>query len=102
MTRYADTLTLEEWDTAIADDGSAKSRLASSTEVFANRYSVGATAWAAARSAGLHADAEFEVRSCDYSGQQRARCDGIEYEVEAARDRGEFTRLTLKRRLSNG
>lgn len=102
MTRYADILTLEEWETTISKDGTASAVLASSTDVFANRYNVGATAWAAARSAGMHADAEFEVRSCDYSGQPRARCNGVEYEVEAAHDKGEFTRLTLKRRLSNG
>ena len=70
-------------------------------KVFANPMRVGLDKWSAARSIGLHADASVEVRSAEYSGQERCRIDGVEYEVERAADRGEWTTLTLKRRLSN-
>ena len=61
-----------------------------------------AGAWAAALSAGLHADAEVELRSRDYLGEQELSMDGTEYEVERVQDYGEFCRLTLKRRLRSG
>lgn len=69
--------------------------------VFANPRHIGTEAWAAARNLGLHADASIEVRTWEYSGQNRCEMDGVEYEVERSYDTGEYTNLTLKRRLSN-
>ena len=69
--------------------------------VFANPRHIGTEAWAAARNLGLHADAAIEVRTWEYSGQNRCEMDGVEYEIERSYDTGEYTNLTLKRRLSN-
>lgn len=72
---------------------------AEETQVYANARTMGATAWMAARAAGLHADASIEVRAADYAGQAEAVVDGTVYEVERAAVSGEFATLTLKRRL---
>lgn len=68
---------------------------------FCNQMTIGTSAYMAARISGLHADAEVQLRSCEYSGQQRAELDGVEYTVERVLDTGEFTRLTLTKRASN-
>lgn len=79
------------------------------TMVFCNERTVGLNNWAAARSAGLKDDAEIEIRTQDYSGQQRVtygidRMTGepVKYDVERVSVRGEFTYLTLARRLKDG
>lgn len=102
MTRYADTITLLEYEVETDSRGNAVQTLSSSREVFANRYTLGMTAWLAARSAGMHADCEYQLRSCDYAGEQRAIVNGVECDVESAQDTGEFTRLIMKRRLPSG
>lgn len=70
--------------------------------VFANARTMGATSWMAQRSAGLHADAEIQLRACDYAGEPSCVIDGTAYEVERCKGQGEFCILTLKRRLGNG
>ena len=70
-------------------------------EVFANVYEIGLNSYIAAQAAGLHADAELQVRTCDYDGEAIAEFDGQEYTVERATDSGEFTRLVLSKRISN-
>jgi len=70
--------------------------------VFVNPMRVGSQSWAAARSAGLHADAQVQLRSCDYAGEQEVTIDGVPYDVERVADRGEFTTLTLARRVRSG
>lgn len=71
------------------------------TEAFCNEYSVSATSYMAAKTAGLHADAEIELRSIDYSGQQIVVVDEIEYNIERVENTGDFTRLVLARRATN-
>lgn len=71
------------------------------TDVYCNIYKMGAKTWFQAKSAGLHADSEIEIRTCEYNGQQRVELDDIEYEIERVANNGEFTRLTLKNRASN-
>lgn len=102
MARFADVITLEEYEVSTDKRGNAVQTLVSSRDVFANRFSMGTTAWLAMRSSGLHADCEYQVRSCDYAGEQRAVVNGVRCEVESAQDTGEFTRLILKRRLPSG
>ena len=101
MTRFASTAVLKAVAVSVNPDGST-SEEETGRQVFVNSRRTGATAWAAARSAGLHADAEVQLRSCDYAGEQQLEMDGGEYEVERVRDDGEFTMLTLKRRLRSG
>lgn len=81
--------------------GNHKEVVSDAVTVFANPRHIGTEAWVAARSIGLHADSSIEVRSWEYSGQNRCEVDGVEYEVERSYDTGEYTNLTLKRRLSN-
>lgn len=83
----------------IADDGSAAEGERGRRAAFANVRSVGASAYMAARAAGLHADAEVQLRSCDWGGENRARLRGGDYDVEAARTSGDHVFLTLRRRL---
>lgn len=71
------------------------------TDVFANRRSIGASVWAAERSIGLHADAEVQIRTCDYNGAQNAILDGTEYSIERVSTSGDFCILTLTNRLAN-
>lgn len=101
MSRWNAFAELVRVSVEVGPDGSA-SETRSSRRVPANRRTVGATSWAAALSAGLHADAEVELRSRDYLGEQELSMDGTEYEVERVQDSGEFCRLTLKRRLRSG
>ena len=101
MSRWADVLYLVEVVRDMRPDGSfSESRRTEA--VFCNRLTVGARTWAAARSAGLHADASVRARACDYRGQTAAVLGGVEYEVERAQDTGEFCDLTLMRRLRSG
>lgn len=84
-----------------ADTGRQRAVVRTRT-VFGNQRTMGATSWMAQRSAGLHADAEIQVRACDYAGEPSCSIDGTEYEVERCKGQGEFVTLTLKRRLGNG
>ena len=98
MSRYADIAVLEAVSVSIGDEGEAVETV-TEQQVFCNPFRVGASTWLAAMSAGLHADAQVELRTCDYDGQQRIVLRGVRYDVERANDLGEFTRLTLSRRL---
>ena len=69
--------------------------------VFVDEVSIGAEAWMAARSAGLHADGSVLLRECEYHGEPVLVMEGIEYDVERSQRSGDFVRLTLARRLSN-
>ena len=101
MSRYARDAVLVSIDTVQNGDGT-RSEDRSYRHVFANDMSIGLAAWSAARSNGLHADASIRLRSCDYADEQAVVMDGCEYEVERAQSTGEFTTLTLKRRVANG
>lgn len=71
------------------------------TEVFFNRFSLGAEARLAGASGGLKGVVEGQVRTVDYGGQQTALVGGEEYTVENVSDQGELTVLTMRRRLSD-
>ena len=71
------------------------------TEAYCNEYSVSTSSFMAAKSAGLHADAEIELRSIDYDGQPIVELEGVEYNVERTENTGDLIRLTLARRLTN-
>lgn len=82
-------------------EGNHSEARADEATVCANSRNMGLESWAAARSQGLHADASIQVRSMEYSGQNRCVVDDVEYEVERSYNTGEYTTLTLKRRLHN-
>ena len=70
-------------------------------EVFANVYEIGLNSYIAAQAAGLHVDAELQLRSADYDGEGIVEFDGDEYTVTRVSSAGEFTRLVLSKRLAN-
>lgn len=97
--RFNDSATLVSVSAAQGADGSfSESR--ERREVFANERTVGATALMAARAVGFQCDAEVQVRSCDYAGEQECEFHGTAYNVERAKNSGEFTTLTLGRKVS--
>lgn len=101
MSRYADVIELFDIETVQDSRGVCKEERVGTRSVFANKYSVGAATWVAARAAGLKADASFSIRSCEYLGEEKASYNGVEYDIEAVSDKGEFTVLTLARRANN-
>lgn len=102
MTRWDMSLTLVKRVQEQRDDGSWAEAEPIRTKVWANRRKIGSSTWLAARSAGLHADASVQIRSFEYDGQEDVEIAGIEYTVEKAVRYGEFTVLTLAKRLPNG
>lgn len=98
MSRWNATAVLKA--TSVEVDGNGRPvETATARTVFCNERHMGATDWAASRSAGLHADAQIEVRTCDYRGEGSCSYGGADFEVERAKSVGETTLLTLKRRL---
>lgn len=100
--RYALAVTLRAQTVEQDPETGQQRKTATARTVFGNQRTMGATSWMAQRSAGLHADAEIQVRACDYEGEPSCVIDGTEYEVERCKGTGEFVTLTLKRRLGNG
>lgn len=100
MSRWASVVEFESTSMEQRADGTW-AETSTRRSVFANRRTIGATAFLAARSAGLHADASVEVRSADYHGEQSCMMGGVPYEVESVSDSGEFSVLTLARRVSS-
>lgn len=101
MTGWNKTAKLQKVVTAKNKEGVPSESVADDKTVFANQMHMGMEAWSAARSEGLHADSSIQVRSPEYGGHNRCIVDGVEYEIERAYDTGEYTTLTLKRRLRN-
>lgn len=100
MSRYSTVIKLVKSDVEYTSEGTPDIDEAPRI-VFANNMNIGLATWSAARNNGLHADASVQIRSCDYRGEQTVLMNKDEYEVERVQDKGEFTTLTLKRRVSN-
>lgn len=100
MARFSETITLRREEFSQDDSGFVTSSNEDS-EVFFNRFSLGAEARLAGASGGLKGVVEGQVRTCDYGGQQTAVVGGSEYTVENVSDQGELTVLTMRRRLSD-
>ena len=100
MSGYREIATLSSFEVVQNGDGT---RMENRTDrdVFANEMTIGFSAWNAARSNGLHADASIQMRTCDYNGEQSVTMRGVPYEVERVQSSGEYTTLTLKRRIAN-
>ena len=101
MARFSETAVLRNVTTSIGDDGRGVESVEDS-EVFFNRFSLSLQSRLAGGSDGLLGVVEGRVRSVDYSGQQVVVLGGKEYTVADASDSGEFTRMTLTERLSDG
>ena len=83
-------------------DAPRLSRQAPGARRLCNPYTVGADSWATAVDLGLRADAEIQLRACDYADESSCVYEGVEYDVEKVTRTGELVRLQLGRRASNG
>ena len=99
--RFDSVATLFKEVTETDERGNMRVVKGESSEVFVNRYTIGLSSYMAAQEAGLHADAEVQLRSVDYGGEDIAILDGTEYTVERVSDSGDFTTLTLAKRLGH-
>lgn len=99
--RYSDVATLFKETTTQDSMGNIVVARDNGTVVYANTYNIGTSAFMEAKSAGLHADAEIEIRACDYANQNIVVMESKEYDVERVNETGEFVRLTLAKRLDN-
>lgn len=101
MARFSDVITLRKAVCTVRADGTPEVSN-EDTDVFFNRYRLSLTSILAGGADGFRMAAAGQVRSCDYGGQQLAVLDGEEYTVNSANNQGEFTVLSLERRLSDG
>ena len=83
-------------------DGSWAQGTEVETMVFCNPYSVGLESWlVSTRDLGLSADAEIQVRTSDYDGQDTVWYHDGYYTVERTTVSGEFTNLQLGRKVGD-
>lgn len=68
---------------------------------FCNAYTVGSSAWADPIDAGMRVEAEVQLRTLDYAGQQKAAYNGVEYDVARVIVSGDLTRLQLGRHVGS-
>lgn len=71
------------------------------TEVFCNRFSLSLAQNAAALDMGLRDTIQFQVRTVDYSGQDRAIYEGTEYEVSYVSVHGDKTTITVGHKIGD-
>lgn len=100
MARYADIITLKKATCEIGDNGRPIVE-EEETETFFNRYKLGLSQMLMGGADGQRETAAGQIRSCDYDGQNIAILDGKEYTIKSVNDQGEFSTLTLERRLTN-
>ena len=71
------------------------------SDVFCNPFSIGAHTWSSMYEIGISADAELQIRSCDYDGQRDVFYREKWYSVEIVKEEGDFVRLTLRYQKSD-
>ena len=64
-------------------------------EVFANKKSVRQSEFYQASNVGLKPELVFEIRSIEFSNDEKVRYNGKEYSIIRAYDKGETTELTI-------
>lgn len=101
MAKFSDTIVLRDVVTSKNEEGVVTTEYSDSEPIFFNRYSVSLQNRMAGAVEGLKGMAEGQVRTIEYGGQEFAILDGKEYTIEDASNQGEFTMLTLARKLSN-
>lgn len=101
LSRWNATAVLVMVTDALNDEGSPV-ETHEERQVFCNLRHMGATEWQACKQAGLQADGQIQVFSSDYHGEQRVVVRGITYDIERVLEIGDYTHLTLARRLGRG
>jgi len=69
--------------------------------VYANEFTVSKAEYYEAGAQGLHPEAQYQLRACEYEGEQLVSVDGVEYNVIRTEKRGEWVRLTVGRVSGN-
>lgn len=98
--RFNETCTLVAKDYEPDDEGVMKVTDRKS-DVFCNPFSIGAHTWSSMYEIGISADAELQIRSCDYDGQRDVFYREKWYSVEVVKEEGDFVRLTLRYQKSD-
>ena len=92
---FMDEITLIDIEKVRDADGYVK-EAEIGTEIFADKKSVTRTEFYEGLKAGLKLTAAFNVRACDYGGQQFIDYDGVRYEVQRTYN-SEGVRLKTRR-----
>lgn len=99
--RWTDAITLVSYPDMAQDATRAWHRGEPSKRVvLCNRRTLGLQRRTESVDLGMRADAEVEVRTCEYNGETEALYLGTTYDCEATVD-GDFTYLTLGRRVAD-
>jgi hypothetical protein len=101
--RWDTTITLVAVATGVDDEG-VPTKEETTREVFANRRRISLERWASTANAGFEPNAEFELHTVDYDGEQVVRFGGKEYMIRRASVEGDYTVLDLEvgRTIENG
>lgn len=70
-------------------------------EVFANKKSVRQSEFYQAASVGLKPELVFEIHSFEFNNDEKVRCNGKEYSIIRAYEKGEITELTVTSRVGS-
>ena len=100
MSRFADIAILRK-ATCTTDEEGHQEVSYEESEVFCNRYTVSLENRMRGDAEGFQGVLELQVRSCDYGGQEEVEFDGVVYTVRDTYDEGEFTRISMARRLGD-
>ena len=101
MTRYHETVELLT-KTYEADDEGVPQETVKRFKAYCNSYTVATQAWSTAKMANYEADDEIQLRTCDYHGELDVVYRGREYSVFQKMEQGDFTRLLIQRKKSDG
>lgn len=102
MSKFSDVLILRDASSVRNDEGVVTVVHTDSEPIFFNRYSVSLQSRMAGAAEGMRWMVEGQVRTIEYAGQELAVIDGVEYSIDDANNQGEFTVLTMSKRLANG
>lgn len=101
MAKFSDTIILRDVVSERNEEGVVVPQTKDSAPIFFNRYRVGTSPRMIGAYEGFRRMAEGQVRTIDYGDQEFAVLDGVEFTIEDANNQGEFTMLTMSRRLTN-
>ena len=98
--RWNETCTLVDKTYQVDDEG-VPQPVDKRTEVFCNPRTVGAHVWSSMYEIGISADAQIQVRTCDYDEQRDVFYRGKWYSVEVVQEKGDLSVLTLRHQKSD-
>lgn len=109
--RWNETMQLVEVTRTRNDEGVLVEVEGDPRTVYCNQYgnansqwivANGESSWIAGNSSGLRTDRSIQVRTCDYNDEERAIYKGDSCEIDRVIVKGDFTILSLKKRIVDG